>query len=180
MNLTFEIPIHFTGRGRRRRSLRSGPEPALAPLPEGTVPRIARLMALAVHFDRLLASGAVGSLASLARRFRVTRARMSQIMALNRLAPEMQEALLFLPRTVSGRAVLTERELRAVAAEEDWGRQREILEKDTQELGFLPPPPVSRRHRCAIQRSCAGTVTRGKSDASANLSANTTRCRSCG
>ncbi len=124
MNLTFEIPIHFTGRGRRRRSLRPGPVPVPAPLPEGTVPRISRLMALAIHFGRLLASVVVGSLAELARKSRVTRARMTQIMALNRLAPELHEALLFLPRTVSGRVPVTERDLRAISAEVDWGRQR--------------------------------------------------------
>ena len=75
-------------------------------------------------------SGAVGSLAELARLMRVTRARITQIMILNHLAPEIQEALLFLPRTVSGRAVLTERDLRAVAAEVDWGRQREMVRHD--------------------------------------------------
>jgi len=81
MNLTFECTIHLTGRGRRRKSLRSGPAPAPAPLPVGTVPRISRLMALAIHFDRLLASGAVGSMAELARRHRVTRARMRAVAA---------------------------------------------------------------------------------------------------
>jgi len=55
---------------------------------------------------------------------------MTQIMVLNHLAPEIQEALLFLPSTVAGMAVLTERELRAVAAEVGWGRQREIVCSD--------------------------------------------------
>ena len=83
----------------------------------------------AVHFDRLLASGAVGSLAELARSMQVTRARMTQINALNHLAPDLQERLLFLPRTVSGRAGNTERDLRAVAAEVGWGRQRRAIER---------------------------------------------------
>ncbi len=102
--------------------------PVPAPLPEGTVPRISRLMALAIHFDRLLASGAVGSMTELARRYRVTRARMSQIMNLNHLAPEIQEGLLFLPRTATGRARITERDLRAISAEVDWGRQCAMAE----------------------------------------------------
>jgi hypothetical protein len=72
-------------------------------------------MALAMHFDRLLAAGAVGSLAELARSMRVTRARITQIMNLNHLAPEIQEELLFLLRTVSGRGLITEREFRSVA-----------------------------------------------------------------
>ena len=82
-------------------------------------------MALANHFDLVPASGGVSSMVELARAGRLTRARITQIMNLNHLAPEIQEKLLFLPRTVSGRAVLTERDLRAVAAEVDWGRQRE-------------------------------------------------------
>ena len=124
MNLTFEIPIHFCGRGRRRQSIQPGPAPVPTPLPEGNVPRISRLMALAIHFDRLLATGAVGSLSELARSVRITGARMSQIMALNRLAPEIQETLLFLPLTVSGRAPVTERELRAISTEPEWRKQR--------------------------------------------------------
>jgi hypothetical protein len=127
MNLTFEYPIHFTGRGRRRRCLRAGPAPAPAPLPEGTVPRISGLMALAIHFDRLLASGVISSLAELARQHRVTRARITQIMALKRLAAGIQETLLFLPRTMAGRAPVTERELRAVSSEVDWGRQSRMV-----------------------------------------------------
>jgi hypothetical protein len=36
------------------------------------------------------------------------------------------EALLFLPRVEKGRDPVTERELRAVVAEADWGRQRRV------------------------------------------------------
>ena len=66
----------------------------------------------------------VSSMAELAQSMRVTRARMTRIMNLNHLAPEIQEALLFLPRTVSRQAGITERDLRAVAAEVESGRQR--------------------------------------------------------
>jgi len=48
-------------------------------------------------------------------------------MNVTRLAPGIQEALLFLPRTVAGRAPVTERDLRAVAAEVEWGRQKEMV-----------------------------------------------------
>ena len=78
------------------------------------------------HFDRLIQSGAVSSYSELAPLGGVTRARMTQIMALNRLAADLQERLLFLPRTVSGRAGITERDLRAFVAEVDWARQREM------------------------------------------------------
>ena len=40
------------------------------------------------------------------------------------LAPDIQERILFLPRVKSGRGLVTERELREVSMEVDWGRQR--------------------------------------------------------
>ena len=62
--------------------------------------------------------------AELARLGLVTRARMTQIMRLLNLAPDIQERLLFLVGAESGRAPITERALRPVAAELDWGAQR--------------------------------------------------------
>jgi len=98
--------------------------PAPDPQPGG-VPRVARLMALAIHLDGLLRRGEAADFAALARGGQVTRARMSQIMGLLGLAPDIQEALLFLPRTQKGRDPIAERDLRPIAAEPDWGLQRE-------------------------------------------------------
>jgi len=99
---------------------------APAPEPEpGNVPRVARLMALAIHFDGLLRRGEAADYATLAQRGQVTRARMSQIMDLLCLAPDIQEALLFLPRVEKGRDPVTEHDLRSIAAEPDWERQRQ-------------------------------------------------------
>jgi hypothetical protein len=50
---------------------------------------------------------------------------MTQIMNLLHLSPDIQEDLLFLPEVAEGRDPVTEREMRAVAAEVVWGRQRE-------------------------------------------------------
>ena len=68
------------------------------------IPRIARLVALARHIDDLVRSGALGSYAAAARLSHVSRARMSQILALLHLAPDLQEQLLFLQRPARGRA----------------------------------------------------------------------------
>jgi len=96
------------------------------PPPEaGNVPRVARLMALAIHFEGLLRRSEAADFATLARRGQVTRARMSQIMDLLHLAPDIQEALLFLPRTQNGRDPVTEHDLRPIASEPDWGLQLE-------------------------------------------------------
>jgi hypothetical protein len=48
-------------------------------------------------------------------------------MNLLNLAPDIQEALLFLPRIEKGGESVTERELRSVAAVEDWGRQAKLF-----------------------------------------------------
>ena len=109
------------------------------PEPEpGNVPRVARLMALAIHFEGLLRRGEAADYAALARRGQVTRARMSQIMDLLHLAPDIQEALLFLPRTQNGRDAVTEHDLRPVAAQPDWEHQRAAWGQLVERRG-LPP-----------------------------------------
>jgi len=77
----------LSGDGRRA----NGEEAACA------VPRIARLLALAIRFDRLLRAEQFRDYAELARLGRVSRARMTQIMKLLDLAPDIQEQILFLP-----------------------------------------------------------------------------------
>jgi hypothetical protein len=74
-----------------------------APTPAGRVPRISRLMALAIHFDRVVREGKVADLSELAGLAHVTQPRMTQIMNLNHLAPDIQEELLFLPPVSAGR-----------------------------------------------------------------------------
>jgi hypothetical protein len=91
----------------------------------GSIPRIARLMALAIRFDRLLRAEEFKDYAELARLGRVTRARMTQIMKLLDLAPDIQEQILFLPN-VKG---LNERNLRPVVSRTDWNEQRRLFQK---------------------------------------------------
>jgi hypothetical protein len=125
--LTIETSIHFERRGRgSRKEMREGESPAAAPRLPGRVPRVARFMALAIRFDDLLASGAVADYAELARLAHVTRARITQIMNLRMLAPDLQEALLFLPRTERGRDPLHLRQLQPIALTPDWRKQRRM------------------------------------------------------
>ena len=98
-------------------------------LARGTIPRVARLMALAIHFRRLLSDGLVADYAELALRGSVTRARITQIMNLLHLAPDIQERLLFLRPVTGGRAPLTEHALRDVIAQPSWTTQRRILNR---------------------------------------------------
>lgn len=81
-------------------------------------------MALAIRFEELVRTGEVESHADLARLGQVTRARISQIMDLLCLAPDIQEELLFLPRIERERDAVSEHELRKVCAVSDWREQR--------------------------------------------------------
>jgi hypothetical protein len=93
--------------------------------PLATIPRISRLMALAIRMAELVRTGEVRDYAELARLGGVTRARMSQIMHLLDLAPDIQEQLLFLNE--GGK--LTERTLREIVRQVDWQRQREVFRR---------------------------------------------------
>lgn len=125
-NLTFQCKVHFTHARRGRKQMAVGEAPAPAPVPLGRVPRVARLMALAIRFERLLTQGEVRDYADLARLGHVTRARVTQIMNLLNLAPDIQEELLFLPPIESGRDTIKEWQLRPIAAEPSWAAQRQM------------------------------------------------------
>ena len=94
------------------------------------IPRIARLMALAIRFEGLLREEAIRDYAELARLGRVTRARMTQVMKLLHLAPDIQEQILFLP-LIKG---LNERNLRPIVSRIDWDEQRRMFRKITEGL----------------------------------------------
>ncbi len=118
-------------RVRRERGydLAPGPAPEPAERPASTGPwtgkrpaNVAALLALAHHVQRLIDAGRIADRAEVARRLHWTRARVSQVMDLLLLAPDIQEALLFLE---AGTRV-TERALRAVVRHEDWREQRRV------------------------------------------------------
>ena len=95
--------------------------------PRGRAPRIARLLALAHKLDAEVRSGAIVSYGELARLGHISAARLTQIMVLLHLAPAIQEYILFLS---AGEArFLTELELRKIAREPHWDRQRELFER---------------------------------------------------
>jgi hypothetical protein len=106
----------------RKRIERKPPKPDV--VSDGRVPRISKLMALAIRFEGLLRDGEVADQSELAKLAHVTQPRMTQILNLLHLAPDIQEALLFLPRVTSGKAAIHEKLLRPIAAEIGWGRQR--------------------------------------------------------
>jgi hypothetical protein len=80
-------------------------------------------MALAIKFQGMVDRGEVRDYADLARLGYVTRARLTQIMNLLLLAPELQERLLF---GEGKRAGVGERYLRQVTSLVDWQAQRAL------------------------------------------------------
>src|SRR5438067_2318639 len=121
---TVQCAVHFEREARGRKRVEPGAEqPALA-LPPGRVPRLARFLALALRLDRQLQQGVLKDCSEVARVGHVTRARVSQILTLVNLAPDIQEAILFLPRTQRGRDPVILSDVLPIATELDWKRQR--------------------------------------------------------
>lgn len=121
----FKGELHRNRRGCRLR-LEGAP---LKSRPRGETSRPLRaalLLAQAHKMRRLLDSGQVKSAAELARRLGFTRARVSQLLDLTLLAPDIQEQVLY-AANVAGRDAITERDLRVVARHLEWARQREVF-----------------------------------------------------
>jgi hypothetical protein len=98
------VEFTFVPRNNRARANPPGPDPGPASCPDippGSIPRVTRLMALAIKFDAMLARGEVRDYADLACLGYVTRARITQIMNLLTLAPDIQEQILSLHRVAA-------------------------------------------------------------------------------
>jgi hypothetical protein len=128
--ITVKRKINLGREAHGRRRVTTAPTQPVGVEP-GRIPRISRLMALAIRLDELLRSGQVADITELARLGHVTQPRMSQILNLTLLAPDIQEKLLFLPRVTEGKAAINEKMLRSVAAEIDWETQRSLWKQKT-------------------------------------------------
>ena len=125
--LRIERDVCWRRKRQGRKVAREGAHPPTeAP---AAIPRISRLMALAIRFDRLIRTGVVADQADLARFGYVTRARVTQIMNLLQLAPDIQEELLHLPITTKERDYIAERRVRPVVTIPDWRKQRKLWRK---------------------------------------------------
>ena len=123
--MTIECAVHFEGRGRK-----TPHRPKMAtdrPVAEAArVPRVAQLLALAIHWEGLLGTGTVADYASLAKLAQLSRARITQIMNLRLLAPDIQEEILFLPLTKKIREPLRLAKMQPIALAMNWQRQRRL------------------------------------------------------
>ena len=100
-----------------------------APEQPDRVPRISRMMALAIWFDEHIRKGEVNNFSELAVLGQVCRTRVTQIMNLLLLAPDIQEEILFLPRIEKGPDTLRLKDMQKVAKEANWNYQRQAGSK---------------------------------------------------
>jgi hypothetical protein len=138
--ITVERNVHFQRGRNARKNLRKGQSSPDNPV--NRVPRVSRIMALAIRLDQLIRDGVVADQAELARLGHVTRARLTQIMNLLYLAPDLQEEVLFLPTFERGRNSLTEKQLRPIAATPSWEKQREMWRTPFHSTGVQSPNDV--------------------------------------
>ena len=109
-------------RSVRRERGNAPKEPTHSPT-RPTLPRLTRLLALAHRWDRLIEEGSVTTRAEIARLMGLTPARVTQIMDLLNLAPEIQEQILAV--TLDGEeADIPERKMRSITGLPLWEQQR--------------------------------------------------------
>ena len=85
---------------------------------------VARLLALAHHLQGAIDCGVVSDRAALARAFGLSRARVTQVLDLLLLAPDIQEAVLA-SEAINSAEPIRERDLRKMCGLTDWEAQRE-------------------------------------------------------
>jgi hypothetical protein len=90
----------------------------------GRLPRITQVLALAIHLDDMIRRGEAKDYADLARLTCLSRERISQIVRLNYLSPDIQVELLYLPPMTTTRFPISETALRKVANLLSWTEQR--------------------------------------------------------
>lgn len=120
-NSTVEIQfrLHATGRSLGGPGLSDARPPG-----NGRLPRVTQVMALAIQFQDMIQRGEVRDYADLARLGCLTRERMSQIMELVWLAPDIQQEILEFPPSGGARFPISEVAVRRIASPLSWSEQR--------------------------------------------------------
>jgi hypothetical protein len=111
----------------RRAGIETSRGPAATAERDGSrerVPRIARLMALALKFEQMIRQDVVTDYAVLATLGRVSRSRVTQIMNLLNLAPDIQEEILFLNSETAEQCGICEPSIRRLRTLLLWREQR--------------------------------------------------------
>ncbi len=124
-NSGFEVKVQLQPTVRQINRAPKKIAPAADPAAKrGRLPRITQVLAMALQFQEMIERGEIRRYADLARLGCVSRERISQMMLLTWLAPEIQEDVLRLPQVPGGRFPLSESTLRKTARLPLWEDQR--------------------------------------------------------
>ena len=126
VSVDFQFSIKQRGRGAKKRIVEGAAQSDESKPALERIPRISRYMALAIHFEDLIRQGVVTDFADLARLGHVTRARVTQIMNLRLLAPEIQEELLLGEKNCDNRIPIQMKSLQFLATICSWRTQRQL------------------------------------------------------
>ena len=135
--LTINRQFHIATKRCGSKQIQSSAAPVIT---AGRVPRISRLLALAHHCFRLVQTGAIINQSELAHFGQISTTRMTQIMWMDNLAPDIQEEILFLPRTTQGRDPIKEADIRPIAKTLDWNKQRQMWTRLRQDVTDASSP----------------------------------------
>ncbi|MDR3748368.1 MAG: hypothetical protein P4M04_09485 [Acidobacteriota bacterium] len=128
-NNGFEVKVRLQPTVRQiNRAPKQIPPAAEPGVKRGRLPRITQVLALALQFQEMVDRGEIRRHSDLARLGCVSRERISQMMVLTWLAPDIQEAILRLPQMPGGRLPVSEGALRGIARLPLWEDQREKWE----------------------------------------------------
>ncbi len=114
-------------RVRRGKAIAFVSQPLVAQATVRRPAKVAKMLALAHHLQHAIERGIAHDRADVARRLGLTRARVTQLLDLLLLAPDLQAGVLALD-AVGGNEPITERRLRGVASIHSWQKQRVELE----------------------------------------------------
>ena len=120
MSIVVSAPLHRVRVRHRQGFINQAP---VVRLPVRRPARVAIMLALAHTIEAAVSAGRLRDQGDAAQRLGLTRPRITQLLALLRLAPDLQERVLFL-EAVDGVEPLTERELRPVTRVLCWADQR--------------------------------------------------------
>ncbi len=132
-NGTFEIQfrLHATG----QQSGKPGAT-AMPPSGNGRLPRVTQVLALAIQFQDMIRSGEARDYADLARLGGLTRERMSQIMELVWLAPDIQPEILEYPAGAATGFPISEVAVRRIGGLLSWTEQRSSWQRLKSAVGL--------------------------------------------
>jgi hypothetical protein len=122
-----QVDFQITSSSRGRHCV-GAPRPA-KPIAPPSVPHITKLMTLAIRLEHLLETGQVKDQAEIARTAGITRARVTQILNLTQLAPDIQQSIFDLEPTTDHVPRFREPELRQIAIEPNWEKQQQAWKR---------------------------------------------------